>query len=72
MEDVGIFLFGLAVTFIVALACALIVIGIRDERRDRQELERRTGRDLGLDADAPHSATRADATTVPVGDTSIR
>lgn len=69
MQDVGIFLFGLTVTLIVLLACALIVVGIREERRDREELERATGRDLGLNADAPRSTTRADATTVPVGDT---
>lgn len=69
MEDVGIFLFGLTVTFIVALACTLIVVGIREERRDREELERSTGRDLGLNADAPRSVTRADASTVPVGKT---
>ena len=66
MEDVGVFLFGAAVTLIVAAACVLIVLGIREERRDRIDLERRTNRDLGLDADAPPSATREDATTVRI------
>lgn len=36
----GIFVFGVLVTTMVAAACFLIVTGIRDEHRDRMELER--------------------------------
>ena len=38
MESVGIFIFGLFITAIVAAACALIVYGIITERREREEL----------------------------------
>ena len=38
MESVGIFIFGLFITAIVAAACALIVYGIVTERREREEL----------------------------------
>jgi hypothetical protein len=66
VDDVGVFLFGLAVTALVAAACFLIIAGIREERRDRAGLERETNRDLGLDPDAPPSATRDDASTVRI------
>jgi hypothetical protein len=66
VEDVGVFLFGIAVILIVSAACALIVTGIREERRDRARLERETDRDLGLDPDAPPTATRDDASTVRI------
>ena len=38
MESVGIFIFGLFITAIVAAACGLIVYGIVSERREREEL----------------------------------
>ena len=38
MESVGIFIFGLFITAIVAAACGLIVYGIISERREREEL----------------------------------
>ena len=38
MESVGIFIFGLFITAIVAAACGLIVYGIVTERREREEL----------------------------------
>jgi len=38
MESVGIFIFGLFITAIVAAACGLIVYGIITERREREEL----------------------------------
>jgi hypothetical protein len=39
MEYVGIFIFGLAITAIVAAACFIIVYGIVTERREREKLE---------------------------------
>ena len=38
MNSVGIFIFGLFITAIVATACALIVYGIITERRERESL----------------------------------
>jgi hypothetical protein len=38
MNAVGIFIFGLFITAIVATACALIVYGIIAERREREDL----------------------------------
>jgi hypothetical protein len=38
MESVGIFIFGLFITAIVAAACGLIIYGIITERREREEL----------------------------------
>lgn len=38
MNAVGIFIFGLFITAIVASACALIVYGIITERREREAL----------------------------------
>jgi len=38
MNSVGIFIFGLFITGIVAAACFLIVYGIITERREREEL----------------------------------
>ena len=38
MESVGIFIFGLFITAIVAAACGLIVYGIITERSEREEL----------------------------------
>jgi hypothetical protein len=59
----GIFVFGLIVTGFVVMACWLIATGIRDERRDRIELESRQA--PALDAAEVHPvATRADGRTV--------
>ncbi len=48
MGDLAIFIYGLAVTSIVALACGLIVYGMITERRAREEL------DAGPDARDPY------------------
>jgi hypothetical protein len=50
MNDVAIFFYGLVVTAIVATACWLIVWGIIQERRDREQL------DAGPDANLPEAA----------------
>ena len=52
MNDVAIFLYGLVVTGIVATACWLIVWGILQERRDREQL------DAGPDAAPPDPSVR--------------
>lgn len=52
MGDLAIFIYGLAVTSIVALACWLIVYGIIEERRSREQL------DAGPDASDPYAGER--------------
>lgn len=49
MENIGIFIFGLAITAIVMTACGLIVYGIITERREREKLEAQ----LQADGDTP-------------------
>ncbi len=39
MEYIGVFLYGIAITVLVAAACASIVFGIITEKRDRERLE---------------------------------
>jgi hypothetical protein len=51
MENVGIFIFGLAITAIVIAACGLIVYGIITERREREKLEAQ----LQADSNVPES-----------------
>ena len=63
MSSLGIFLYGLAVTAIVAAACYLVVRGIIEDRRDRADI------DAGPEAHIPASGpvvTGADARTVEV------
>ncbi len=64
MSEIAIFLYGLAVFAIVAAACALIVGGIFEERRDRLELEASQAEDAG----PTPSATLPDGGTQPVGE----
>jgi hypothetical protein len=52
MNEVTIFIYGLVVCAIVATACWLIVWGIVEERRDREQL------DAGPDAELPPSGSR--------------
>jgi len=59
----GIFVFGLFVTAIVASACWLIAAGIRDEQRDRKQLESEQAGAMGA-AKGRRVATRADGRTV--------
>lgn len=59
MSEAAIFIYGLAVFTIVAAACGLIVFGIVEERRSREQLDAGPdARDPGLDAPggeaAPH------------------
>lgn len=53
MEYVGIFIFGLAITAIVTMACGIIVYGIITERREREKLEAQ----LEADSQAREEAT---------------
>ncbi len=59
----GIFIFGVFVTAIVASACWLIAAGIRDEQRDRKQLESEQAGAIGA-ARGRRVATRADGRTV--------
>jgi len=52
MSEVAIFIYGLVVFAIVSTACWLIVWGIVEERRDREQL------DAGPDAELPTSGSR--------------
>lgn len=64
MENVGIFLFGIAVTTLVALAASLIVWGFITERRDRMQLEaEQASRGVGPKARTPRSETTEAGTT---------
>jgi hypothetical protein len=50
MSEAAIFIYGLAVFAIVAAACGLIVFGIVEERRSREQLDAGPdARDPGLD-----------------------
>lgn len=65
MNSVAIFLYGLAVTAIVGAACYLVVRGIIEDRRDREQI------DAGPGAHPPSGArpvvTDAGARTSEVG-----
>lgn len=63
MSEAAIFIYGLAVFAIVSAACWLIVWGIVEERRDREQL------DAGPGARIPTPGT--DAATTPGGETVV-
>ena len=45
---IGIFIFGIFITAIVAAACLLIITGIREDRAAREQLSADSGEDVKL------------------------